>query len=683
MQPSDLLAAARTRTPLFWWRLFFGAAAAGFSLLLILQPSPWRLLAEAGGMENFALNQKIYFWTWWAGAGSIVITAGLFLLSPWWSGAPPPDLPAAPRPPAPRWFWPLTLGAVVACGALAAPALDHSLWDDENESLTYYSLGRFQADEKTSRLRFKDLHWRRTVFCYDTPNNHVFHNILSRTSNNLWRAAARPRGLPFNHVALRLPALLAALGAVAALALLLRQFGYPAAGVAAAWFLALHPWFTEHAAAARGYTLVMLLLVLGVMAWRQALRSGSWLWWSAFAAAQFLALWTYLGSFFVFAALNLAAAVLILTRHAPSPAVTVRTQLSRWFCVNSVVAAGLLPLLLPLVAQLREYTSKNHGFFLGAEWVKDVGWFFVGGAPWDRGSASGSGYQDMQLVVQSLGTPAPWITAGLVAFFLIVGLWRFAARDRLSCALAASLLAAPILQFLYATWSTLHMWYWYVIYAMPFVAMFWGMGLAGVTAWFARVLHRPWLAPAAGVSILAAFAFLNHPVHAWQLVHSKTPLRESVQATRPYPGDHRAAANRRILTLALTAPVCSYDPYLLRVRSAAEIVLLCRQADHQGRPLSANLGHPHEIQTYHQREFALLQDRRLFGRTETFRGAEEVWDRYVFHYTPGAVAQVDLAEFLDADEIAFVEKYATTPPEKFFAAKVRPAPGGGTTSGSR
>ena len=59
MNPTKLLAVARTRGPLFWWRLSLAAAAAGFSLLLILQPLPWRLLAEAGGMENFALNQKI------------------------------------------------------------------------------------------------------------------------------------------------------------------------------------------------------------------------------------------------------------------------------------------------------------------------------------------------------------------------------------------------------------------------------------------------------------------------------------------------------------------------------------------------------------------------------------------------------------------------------------------------
>ena len=634
-------------------------------------------------MENFGLTETVYFWTWWAGLGSALIAAGLFVLAPWWSNAPAPGVTAAKPPPTPRWFWPLTLAAVLACAAIAGPTLTHSLWDDENESLSYYSLGRFMPDEKSGKPRFKTVAWRRTVFGYDTPNNHVFHNVLSRASNSLWRSVAKPCGLQFNHIAIRLPAFLAALAAVAALALLLKQCGYPAAGVAAAWFLALHPWFTEHAAVARGYTLVTLLVVLAAMAWRRALLQGSWLWWSAFAAAQFLAMWTYMGSFFALACMNIAAVVLILTRHAPSPAVTVRTQLSRWFCVNSITAAGLLPLLLPLVMQLRGYTATNSGFLLGAEWIKDVAWFFVGGAPWTRNSDAGSGHQDMQLVAQSLGGPAPWVAAALVAFFFVIGLLLFARRSRLDFALAASLLAAPLLQFLYARWETIFMWYWYVLYALPFVAMFWGVGMSGFSAWLARTGRRHWFAPAATVLVLAAFALLTHPVHLWQLARSKTPLLESVLATRPYPDDYRSASDRRILTFSFAAPPHCYDPFLFCVRSAAEVVLLCRQADRESRPLAANIGHPHEIRMFHEREFAILQDERLFARAETIPGAEEVWDRYVFFYRPNAMAGVDLSELLDADEIAFVEQYAGTAPEKFFAAKVRPAPSGGTTSGIR
>jgi hypothetical protein len=679
---ATLLQAARGKSPLFWWRVLFAVCAAAFSLLLVLQPAPWRLLAEAGSLDNFGLTENVYFWTWWAGLGSIVIAAGLFLLAPWWANASAPDTPKQTPAPTPRWFWPLTLGAAIACAAIAGPTLTHSVWDDENESLSYYSLGRFLPDEKSGKPRFKTAAWRRTVFGYDTPNNHVFHNVLSRVSNSLWRSVAKPRGLQFNHVAIRLPAFLAALAGVVALALLLKQCGYAGAGVAAAWFLAIHPWFTEHAAVARGYTLVMLFVLLATMAWRRALLQGSWIWWFAFATAQFLAMWTYMGSFFVFACLNIAAAVLILTRNAPSPAVTARTQLSRWFCVNSITAAGLLPLLLPLVMQLRGYTATNNGFLLGAEWIKDVAWFFVAGAPWTRSSDTGSGHQDMQLVTQSLGSAAPWIAAALVASFFLVGLFLFLRRSRLDFALAASLLAAPVLQFLYARWETIFMWYWYVLYALPFVAMFWGLGMSGFSSWLARMTRRTWFAPAATAVVLVALAFLTHPVHLWQLARSKTPLLESVVATRPYPQDYRSAPDRRILTFSFSAPPHCYDPFLFCVRSAAEIVLLCRQADRESRPLAANIGHPHSIRVHHQAEFAILQDERLFARGETIPGAEEVWDRYVFFYRPNAASTVDLSELLDADEIAFVEKYAGTAPEKFFAAKVRPAPGG-TTSGAR
>ena len=668
------------KTPLFWWRLFFAVAATAFSLLLILQPAPWHVLAEAGGLGNFGLTQTVCFWTWWAGLGSMAITAGLFVLAPWWAKAPAPDAPHQTPAPTPRWFWPLTLAAVLACGAIAGPTLTHSLWDDENESLANYSLGKFVREGEEGKVRFKAFPWRRTIFGYSTPNNHVFHNVLSRASNSLWRAAAQPRGLQFHHLAIRLPAFLAALGAVAALAFLLKEFGYPAAGASAAWFLALHPWFTEHAAVARGYSLIMLLALLAVISWRRALTTSLWRWWIAFAVAQFLMMWTHMVSFFLLALLNLATVVLLLTRSTPSPQIPVRTQMSRWFCVNSMVAAGLLPLLLPLVAQLRGYTAANDGILIGSEWIKDTTWFFIGGAPWSRNSDTGTGHQDMQLVVQSLGPWAQWITAAVVGIFSLFGLWIFARRDKLAFALALCAIAAPVLQFLYARIETIHIWHWYVIYALPFVAMFWGVGVATAAGFASRILRHPWLAPATVVAAVVICAFLNYPVHAWQLVHSKTPHRESVLATRPDPDDYRSEENRRIITFGETSPAYSYDPCLLRVRSPAEIILLCRMADREGRPLMGNIGHPHVIKPIFPREFAILQDRRLFGHSITFPGAEEVWDRYVFYYTNGAASQLDLREFLDADEIAFVEEYVGTAPEKFFAAKVRPAPGGGTSS---
>ena len=660
------------KTPLFWWRLFFAVAATAFSLLLILQPAPWHVLAEAGGLGNFGLTQTVYFWTWWAGLGSMAITAGLFVLAPWWAKAPAPDAPHQTPAPTPRWFWPLTLAAVLACGAIAGPTLTHSLWDDENESLANYSLGKFVREGEEGKVRFKAFPWRRTIFGYSTPNNHVFHNVLSRASNSLWRAAAQPRGLQFHHLAIRLPAFLAALAVVAALAVLLKQFGYPAGGVAAAWFLALHPWLTEHAAVARGYTLVMLLVVLAIIAWRHALLQGSWLWWFAFATAQFLAMWTYPGSIFLLAPLNLAAVLLILRRPKPVNG-PVRTQLSRWFCVNSITAAGLLPLLLPLLPQMKKYIAKlaSTPHDIGSAWLRDVFWFFTAGAPWIRSSSYADWkYLDVQLVGDSLGPAGLWTLGAVVVVPFLAGLWRLARTGWTGLAVALCTVAAPCLQFFYAKQQRIFIWEWYVIFALPFVAMFWGLGAASLAGWLGRLPPRlPWMAPLAGTALVFLYAFTTHPVRAWKSAHAKTPHRESTQLTRANASDYRSEENRHILTFSIANPSTAYDPNLIILKNPAELVLLCRQADRENRPLYGSLGHMHVMRDDHPRELALLQDRRLFGSSTKLGGADAGWDRFVFVYTPGSATAYDFTSVLSPGEIAYVEANVNRRPESVFSKK--------------
>ena len=655
------------KTPLFWWRLFLAVAAAAFGLLVVLQPPAWRVLAEVGSVENLNFTRLVLFWTWVGGAAAVLIVAGLFVLAPWWAGAPAPDAAPEDRPRTPRWFWPATLAAVIACGVITAPTLGHSLWDDENESLTYYSLGRYLREGGEGEVRFKESPWRRTIFGYAAPNNHIFHNVLSRVCNSVWRAAAQPSGLPFHYLAIRLPAFLAALATVIALALLLRQFGYPGAGVAAAWFFALHPWLTEHAAVARGYTLVMLLAVLAVMAWQHALRRGTWLWWGAFAAAQFLAFWTYPGVLFLLAPLNLATVLLIWRRPAPL-AGPVRTQLSRWFCVNSLTAAGLLPLTLPLLPQMKQYMATLETFYIGAPWLKDVFWFFTGGAPWVRGPApDGWKYHDMQLVTGDFGPVAAWVLGALVVIPFLVGVWRLARGGWTGLALALCTIAAPCAQILYARYQRIFIWEWYVIFALPFVAMFWGLGAASIAGLLGRLPPRlPWAAPLAGAALVLLYAFLTQPVRAWQTAHAKTPHRESTLLTRPDPGDYLSPENRHILTFSISNPSLPYDPNLIVLKNAAELALLCRQADRENRPLSGSVGHIGVMESQYARELALLRDERLFGRSAKLGGGDTGWDRYVFFYTPGSATQYDFGAVLTPDELAWVEANAMKRPEAVF-----------------
>lgn len=656
---SPLLAAfLRQRRALFWWRLFLVLAAAAFSLLLILQTPPWQVLTDASGTEEgMNLSRIVMFWTWWAGAGGMAIMGALFLLCPWWVRAPQPVAVHTEAPAlAPHWFWPLVFGAVLACGAISAPALSHSLWDDENESVSWYTVGRYvRHGDEADHLRFKRCAWQKTIFAFTTPNNHVFHNILSRACNELWRTAAQPGGLQFDPLAVRLPAFLAALASAMAVAALLAEFGFYAGGVAAAWFLAVHPWFTEHAASARGYTLAMFLAALAVTAWRRALRTAAWLWWVCFAAAQFLLLWTYIGSLFLLVPLNLAAILLIALRPA-DVAGPRRTQLSRWFCVSCLAAAGLLPLLLPITMQFRDFLARLFEAVIGADWLRDTFWFFVAGAPWARGSTPEWTYPDMQIIAGALGPGAVAVLAMLVAGLFLLGCVRFARSGWLAFALTLAVLAAPCLHFFYVRARKIFIFEWYVIYALPFVAIFWGVGAVTLSGWLTRAFKCPQVRPAVTGLLIAAYAFLVHPVHAWQTVHPKTPHRESVLATRSNPGKYRSSENRRIITACVgSSPALAYDPRLLLFDEPAELMLLCQHADWSGCTLAVNIGHMANVQRDHSRELALLQDRRLFGRAEFFGGADPVWNRCVFFYTPGSAAEFDFTAVLNPEELAFVE----------------------------
>jgi hypothetical protein len=661
------------KTPLFWWRLFFVVAAGAFSLLVILQPPPWRVLADAGGMDKMTVNRFATAWSWWGGVGGIMVMAGLFVIAPWWARAPQTETATARlRPPTPRWFWPLVLAAVATCGGIAGPTLEHSLWDDEIQSLNWYYLGRFERTGEQGELRFKSCPWRRTFFGYTTPNNHVFYNVLARACNGIWSTVAQPQGWRFSHLAIRAPAFLAALGAVALLALLLKEFGLPAAGAAAAWFFAVHPWFTEHAALARGYTLVMFLSLAAVIVWRRALLTGSWVWWGCFSVLSFLLLWTYPGSLFMVVPLHLAAVILIL-RGAESVAVPVRTQLSRWFCTNSVVAAGTLPLLLPLYPQMKKYLAMlaSDPVEIGAPWLRDVFWLFTGGAAWFRGiSTADWQYHDMQLVAGSWGSGGLAVLAAAVVVPFLAGLWTMARRGPIGSALVICASAAPVLHFLYARMQKVGIADWYVIYALPFVAMFWGLGTVQIGRLLGRLAPRsPAIMPATAVVLLLLCAAATHPVRAWQTVHPRTPHLESVLIAREQPGNYLSETNRRMLTFAFIHAPVLYDPHLITLTSPAELILLCRQADRGNRPLAGSFNCLHVMQRENRRALELLHDPRLFGRSRKLGSSEPGFDRHIFFYTPGSASEYDFSAVLTPSEIDFVEQHAATRSEMFFGVK--------------
>jgi hypothetical protein len=276
----------------------------------------------------------------------------------------------------------------------------------------------------------------------------------------------------------------------------------------------------------------------------------------------------------------------------------------------------------------------------------------------------------MQLVAEQLGPAALWVLGIFVVVPFLVGVWRMATTGWTGFAISACTLVAPCLQVFYARLQRIFIWEWYVIFALPFVAMFWGLGAVTIASLAGRLSRNlTWSTPLAAAALVLVYAFTTQPVRAWKTKHAKTPHRESTLLTRANPGDYRSDENRRILTFSIANPSTAYDPNLIIVRNPAELVLLCRQADREGRPLYGSLGHMHVMKEKHARELELLNDRRLFGSSTKLGGADIGWDRFVYLYTPGSASNYDFASVLSPGEIAYVEANVNERPEIVFSKK--------------
>ena len=61
------------KTPVGWWRLSLAVAAAALALVIVLQPPPWKVFAEAG--EKIRLVDYLVAYSWIAAALNIALLA--------------------------------------------------------------------------------------------------------------------------------------------------------------------------------------------------------------------------------------------------------------------------------------------------------------------------------------------------------------------------------------------------------------------------------------------------------------------------------------------------------------------------------------------------------------------------------------------------------------------------------
>ncbi len=562
-----------------------------------------------------------------AAINAVVVLCLLLLRKHWLRPGETPTGTLLPSPSGnPRAFGALLVMAVVAAGVLAAPRLDDSLWGDEEWTVRRAIDGAYYPQDDGS-VAYEPVGWRETFFDYRKPSNHMGFTVPARASLLVWRLVARPELSFVNEAAVRMPAFLAGLGAVASLGLLLRRLGFPAAGLLAAWLLAIHPWALRYASEARGYSLLVLGVPLSLLLLLRAVERASWGRFAAYGVVQAWMMWTWPPIAFHVGLLNVGALALLLHTHgsptrAPIPYV-------RIVLVGVLGALVWLQLMLGSLIQLGTYMDREM-LPMNLAWIRNLLSHLVAGVGW---TPDWPEYHELSEI--ALARPvAFWAFCSVTAAAWVLGLARLLVGGTVRAVTAlVMLLPAPLL----LAWS----WqrgaflnHWYLIFLLPSCVAFVAVGLE--TA--ARALPRSLRAGSVAVVLVAFFAAataITVPARVALRAGSLQPMRESVALTRS-ERDPAAPSNREILTASFQRPPTYYDPLVIEVYDLASMQALMARADREGRPLFVNYGRPGLAQRRHPDLVALMERADLFERVAYLPGFEPRGIRLVYRYRGAA-----------------------------------------------
>jgi hypothetical protein len=605
-------------------RITLAALAAGVAILLAFAPKPWTFTFSDGSrvrVEDYAAVGL-----WWAGALNIGALLALALLASWWMMPLAKSRNQSSGMAGSKWFWPIVGGAMLATAAVNAPRLTHSLWDDEEYSLRRILLGSYRANAK-GELKLKEVPWSHTFWYYGKPNNHFLNSITGRLSNTVWRSLARPTGLQFSEVALRLPAYLAGILSIAIWAMLLRALGFPVAGAIASWLIMLHPWHMRFVPELRGYSFVFLFLPLACLLALYAVRKGTWKGWAAYGAAQFGLFYSWPGTTVALAILNIGVLCMIVL-SAPENRLTL---LARWLVATAVAGMAALQLYLPCVAQLLGHLDDWDAQGLGWPWVQNVFSRLLTGMPWSM--PGGTFPQLSEITAQN---PALiWAFVATLVGGIAIGAWRCARSGVGGLTMMLVFLLPGPATYLFARIKDTYLFEWYVVFMVPGL-----MALAAIGCEFLFSTlpgQRRILALAGAAVLLIFFAFVTHPARRHLMAGPIQLMRESVLLTRPSLDPHDPR-NREILTVATLATPEVYDPNIRRIKTKAELTALLREADASGRPLFVNQGYPHMLASEAPELASLISRSDLFETFATLPGMEPMFDREILRYRPGSLA---------------------------------------------
>jgi len=609
-------------------RIVLGIALILLGGFLLLADRPWEI---PGGPVFFAVGRRLQATVsialWWAAAANFVVCALLLATARAWTAAPEDgDAPWRPRRAGRGFVW-LVLAAVLLAAGLRWNLAHGGLWADEAWSVRDTIAGiRRPSRHHPSELTTHLVSWRETLFSFERPTNHVLYSVAGHASIGAWRALAGRDPPAFDEFALRLPAYLAGLLSVAGIALLLRDWGLPRAGVAAAFYLAIHPWHITFGAEGRGYSFVIAFAILAALFLTRALATGAWRHWLLYALPVFLLLWTHLFTLYLVAALGAAGLAGIAAGRGSLRARALRA--ARLGVAHLAAALLLLQLMAPNLAQTREWQGDFVSRASTQLSLPAIGhlWAFlaagVDARPFADSPEVPPGYPSLAAWAEQHVWVYP-VVVGVFPILVAAGLLRLLARGgpprwvALGLAASAPLAIAANLA-AGGQWAPR-----FVAFGLVATVAFCAIGLEGLLA------RLPWpgararrLGVALGLAAaLAAFQAFVAPETRILLTRPFTPVRDAMAWLDERLGPDPRAATRAVLNLKGGSQAFQlYHPWIREFSEADELVALCAESRASGVPLYVLYSFPHKNRNERPGSFRYLDDPSVFEPVALFEG---------------------------------------------------------------
>ena len=569
--------------------LFRGSCLLAAGILLWLWhhpfcPSKWQQMLHAALAGGGSWSWQAYTALWLPRAAAVdaVILLAAAALAPWLlrqapSRNAPAHVPAA-NPVPRRLAMAVIAGAMLGSAVLNAPRLGHSLWSDEEFSMSHFMVGEFEQ-EKEGTLSWHAVPWARAFWDHRVPNNHAAYSVLAKVAHAGFQPSTGAGDWFFSEGRLRLPAFLAGLLALPVLYLLMQELGLPRAGLAAVVLMAAHPWLVRYSTEARGYGLTLFLWPFAVWCLLKGLRTGRWRWWVCFGLAETCLLWSWTGMVHWLLLLNAAALGLLLT--SPHPAI--RFQFRRWTAAGGLAAFCYIPLGLPMVPQLQAWmaTGRAKATGIAPGWLANSLSWLVTGEPWRSPDPSNPLCPGRwESLPNQPWLTVIWFTAGALAMgWGMVVFWRHSRETR--WLLAAMLVPLGTL-YIQASLSGNLLMPWYACPALPAVAMLMG-GMA-------EEARRVRVAAPAALLLACIVLASGHRMRFLLRNHEMEPNRAATTLTRSVVNPRHPDYGQGVITAQFSCRRPGYDPGFREIDSVADLEALRQEATGKGWDLYVNIG---------------------------------------------------------------------------------------------